>query len=132
LRATLLLVAMVMSLVLPFRGDEELSRLDHWAWRLAYFGLAMVFVKAFRTSRLPSSGRNLWAVAGSCLSLGGGLYQLWRDHASVALASRGLAMTLVGVAGVVLFLRGEAGGMDEGADAGVQSCDGASDQPCET
>src|SRR5882757_9351803 len=108
LQAILLFVALGISLVSPFRGDDALSPLDHYAWRLAYLGFALVFVKAWWTTRTPSPYRNLWAIAASCISLGGGLYFAWQGWASAALVSRGSVTSIIGVADLVIFLRGGA------------------------
>jgi hypothetical protein len=122
LQAILLLLALGISLVSPFRGDDALSPLDHYAWRLAYLGFASVFVKAWWTTRKPSSYRNLWAIAASCISLGGGLYFAWHGWASFALVSRGLITIIIGGAGLFLFCQG-------GAAPKRQA---ATDQLCET
>ena len=125
LQAILLLVALGFSLVRPFR-DAALSQLDHVAWRLAYFGFSLVFVKAWWTTRKPSPFRNIWALAASCISLGGGLYFFWKGHSSLALTSRALVTIIIGVIGLVLFSRG-----GDPAPSGVVAAPDP-DQLCET
>lgn len=107
-QALLLFVALGISLFSPFRGDDALSPLDHYAWRFAYLGFALVFVKAWWTTRLPSPYRNLWGTAASCISLGGGLYFAWHGWGSIALVSRGMVTIIIGAAGLVIFCRGGA------------------------
>jgi hypothetical protein len=108
LRAVLLFLALGISLVSPFRGDDALSPLDRYAWWLVDLGFALVFVKAWWTTRKPSPYRNLWAIAASGISLGGGLYFAWHGRASVALVSRGLVTIIIGGAGLFLFFQGGA------------------------
>lgn len=107
LQAILLLLALLVSLVSTF-PDPALSPLDHLAWRLAYLGFSLVFVKAWWTTRQPSPYRNLWAVAASCISLGGGLYFFWQGHFSLGLVSRALVTIILGVTGFILFCQGGA------------------------
>lgn len=124
LQAVVLLAALGVSLFFPFRNDAALSPLDHLAWRFAYLGFAMVFLNAFRTTRVPSSYRNLWAVAASCISLGGGLYLLLHSHGRVGLECRALATILIGCVGMYLYCRG---GVAPAAERTP-----AANQPCET
>lgn len=124
LQAILLFLALGISLVSPFRGDDALSPLDHYAWRLAYLGFTLVFAKAWWTTRMPSPYRNLWAIAASCISLGGGLYFAWHGWGSIAPVCRGSVTIIIGVVGMFLFCRG---------GAAPQRRESASpDQLCET
>lgn len=123
LQAILLLVALGFSLVKPFR-DPALSPLDHYAWRLAYLGFSLVFVKAWWTTRKSSPFRNLWAVAASCISLGGGLYFLWKGHSSLGLTCRALVTIIIGGIGLTLFC--------QGGDPSKAETSPTPDQLCET
>lgn len=108
LQSLLMVLALLVSLVRPFRGDAALSPLDHLAWRLAYFGFSLVFAKAWWTTRQPSQYRNLWAVSASCISLGGGLYFFWLGHSSLALVCRAMVTIILGATGFYLFCQGGA------------------------
>jgi hypothetical protein len=108
LQSLLMVLALLVSFVSPFRADAELSPLDHLAWRLAYFGFSLVFAKAWWTTRQPRPYRNLWAVAASCISLGGGLYFFWLGHSSLALVCRATVTIILGATGFFLFCQGGA------------------------
>jgi hypothetical protein len=121
-----MLMALVVSLLPPLWMGHSVTEVDRFLWRSAYLGFAMVFAKAWWTTRKPSQYRNLWAVAGSSITLGGGLYLLWQRHSSFGMASRGLIAIILGGVGLFLFLRG-------GAPLTVQSETSADPtQPCAT
>jgi len=125
LQAIVLLAALGASLLFKFRTDVVFTPLDHAAWRFAYVGLLAVYVKAWWTTRKPSLYRNLWAVAASCISLGGGLYFFWQGHGSLGQACRGMVTILIGGLGLYLYCQGG----DRGTHEAITT---TANQPCET
>jgi hypothetical protein len=57
---------------------------------------------------MPSEFRNLWAVAASGITCGGGLYYFWVGHSSLALACHGLIAIIIGSTGLFIFWEGRA------------------------
>ena len=103
LQAVVLLMSFGATLITRLREDQG-SLLGRFAWVGAYYALALIFCKAWMSTRKASPYRNRWAVGASCVSFGGGLYFFWVGHSSLTLVCRGLIEIIIGAAGFLIFM----------------------------
>jgi hypothetical protein len=106
LQAIALLLSLGASLVAWLRANRGGSPYDRFVLVVAYFGLSLIFFKAWATTRKSSPFHNRWAMAASCISLGGGSYFFWVAHSSIGLACRGLITIILGAVGLFIFCQG--------------------------
>ena len=104
-QAIVLLLSLGASLVVWLRANPGIPY-DRFAMVVAYFGLSLIFFKAWATTRKSSPFHNRWAMAASCISFGGGSYFFWVSHSSVGLACRGLITIILGGIGFFIFCQG--------------------------
>lgn len=106
IQAIVLLLSLGASLITRVRAPNAGSLYDRVTLVAAYFGLSLIFFKAWATTRKSSPFRNRWAMAASCVSFGGGCYFFWVGHSSLGLACRGLIPVLIGAIGFAIFCQG--------------------------
>lgn len=106
LQAIVLLMSLGASLVTRLRGPNAGTLFDRVTLVMAYFGLSLIFFKAWATTRKSSPFRNRWAMAASCVSFGGGCYFFWVGHSSLGPACRGLITIIIGAVGFFIFCQG--------------------------
>jgi hypothetical protein len=106
LQAIALLLSLGASLVTQLRTPNAGSLYDRITLVVAYFGLSLIFFKAWATTHKTSPFRNRWAMAASCVSFGWGCYFFWVGHSSLGPACRALITLIIGAVGFAIFCQG--------------------------